>query len=86
MIQIYVARLPFSRRAKIPFKDNRPGPDFIKSFLRRHPSIRMRRRAALEIRRKLAMSPQNMAMHYARLAQAYKKYGITSAAQVFNID
>ena len=56
------------------------------SFLRLHPVIRMRRRAALEQRRKMAMSPRNMAMRFARLQHVYRNYLIVSPAQVFNID
>ena len=86
MVQMYVARLPLSRRSRLPFKDNRPGRDYLQAFLKRHPDIRLRRRAALEYRRKVSMSPRNLAMHYARLAQTYKKFNIMSAAQIFNID
>ena len=85
-IQLFVSRLPLSRRSCIPFKNNRPGPDFIKTILRRHPQIEMRRRAALELRRKITMSPRNISMHYARLMQAYASYRITSPAPVFKID
>ena len=81
-----VSSLPLERRIRIPFKNNRPGNDFMKSFLRLHPVIRMRRRAALEQRRKMAMSPRNMAMHFALLQHVYRKYRIASPAQVFNID
>ena len=86
MVHVFVGRLPFSRRSRLPFKHGRPGSDFITGFLRRHPEIRMRRRAALEQQRKLAMNPRTLAMHYARLKQAYVKYKIVSPAQVFNID
>ena len=86
MIRLFLALLPWSRRKTIPFKDNRPGRDFIKAFLRRRPEIRMRRRAALRLRRKLAMSSRNMAIYFAQMAQAYKKYKITSSKQVFNLD
>ena len=46
----------------------------------------MRRRAALELARKYAMRPRTLEMHFARLAQEYKKYDITSPRQLFNID
>ena len=86
MVQVFVLRLPKHVRERLPFKNNRPGPDFVRSFLKRHSKIRMRRRAALEQKRKTAMSPHNMAMHFARLKKAYTRFEIVSPAQVFNID
>ena len=86
MIQLFTARLKFSRRARLPFKDGRPGPDYLKGFMCRHPLIRMRRRPGIEQQRKLAMSPRTLAMDFSRLEQAYVKYGIKSPIQVFKID
>ena len=46
----------------------------------------MKRRCNLEKDRALAMSPHNLAEHFARLQQLYKEFGIKSVAQIFNID
>ena len=86
MIQIFVARLPSERQSRLPFVNGRPGPDFFTDFLRRHPEIRIRRRAALEQARNVSMCPRTLAMHYARLEKAYQKYKITSPCQILNID
>ena len=86
MAQLIVSRMPESQRNRLPFRENRPGPEFVRAFLKRNKNIRMRRRAPLEQRRKMAMSPEVLAAHYARLKNAYKHYKILSPAQVFNID
>ena len=36
--------------------------------------------------RAVAMSPQNLAEHFARLQQMYREFRITSGAQIFNLD
>lgn len=86
MIQMFVARLPAARRRRLPFKQNRPGHDFMVGFMRRHPALTFRRRASLEQQRKLSMCPRTMAMHFARLVRAYIFFNIVSPRQVFNID
>ena len=73
LIQLFAFRLPINRRHRLPFKHGRPGNAFFTAFMRRHPKLQMRRRAALEMQRKLAMCPRTFSMHYARLVQVYKK-------------
>ena len=46
----------------------------------------MKRRCDLEKDRAIEMSPHNLAEHFARLQQLHKEFGITSGAQIFNLD
>ncbi|PXF46856.1 Pogo transposable element with KRAB domain [Gracilariopsis chorda] len=86
MVQCYVRVLPQSRRLQILFKNYRPGEYFVRRFLRRHQEISLKRRSNLEKLRAIAMSPENLASHFARIVQVYKEYKINSPEQVFNID
>ena len=70
----------------IPFKNLRPSAGFLPGVFKRHQHLSLKRRCNLEHDRSLAMSVQNMAEHFARLTQVYEEYGITSGAQVFNLD
>lgn len=46
----------------------------------------MKRRCNLEKDRAVAMSPHNLAEHFGPLQQMYRKFLITSGAQIFNLD
>lgn len=85
-IQLYVNRLPQHHKDKISFWDNRPGKDFLKSFLRRHLELQMRRRAALKLSCKCAMSANTLARHFTRISKLYQEYNITSPSQILNLD
>lgn len=82
----FVNRLSPDRQNSLPFREGRPSKHFVSNFLKRHPELKLRRRAAMERSRADAMSPTNLAMHYARLIKVYQEFNITSAAQVFNLD
>ena len=86
LIQHFIRRLPLQRQTKLPFRECRPGDRYLKSFMTRNPSISMKRRCTLEKDRAIAMSPHNLAEHFARLQQLYKEFGIKSGAQIFNLD
>lgn len=86
IMQLFVSLLPLERRCKIPFKNDIHFHDYMAAFIKRHPELRMRRRAELEMRRKIAMSPITIAKHYAIMTWIYKTYDITSPPQIFKID
>ncbi|PXF44948.1 hypothetical protein BWQ96_05312 [Gracilariopsis chorda] len=86
LVQHYVRSLPQQRKTKLPFRNDRPGDGFVRNFIRRHPDLSLKRRSQLEKPRQLAMSPTNLAKHFARLKQVFKEYKITKPEQVFNID
>ena len=86
LMQHFIGRLPLQRQTKLPFRECRPGDRYFKSFMTRNPSISMKRRCNLEKDRAIAMSPHNLAEHFARLQQLYKEIGINSGAQIFNPD
>lgn len=85
-IELFVKRLQLSRRTKLPFKNGIPGKHFIDLFVKRTPALSMRRRANLERARADAMSPCNVAVHFARLRKIYREFKIKCASQIFNID
>ena len=86
MVQHFAENLPRESQKQLPFRNLRPGDRFIQIFVNRHPALSMKRRANLEKDRAVAMSPNNLAEHYARLRQVYKEFNITSGAQIFNLD
>lgn len=47
LIAMMCASFPTSRRARLPFKDGRPGKRFLSGFIRRHPDLALKRRAIL---------------------------------------
>ena len=66
------------------FNDNRPGKAWIRNFLQRHTSITLPRRVNLESDRAVAMSPENVASHYARVRAHFEKYEI-DATRILNL-
>lgn len=86
LVKVYVDALPLSRRRSLPFIDGRPGDFYVHAFLKRHNVVTLRRRANLEKHRAMAMSPNNLAVFYARLEKVYKEYNIHDCAQIFNLD
>ena len=86
LVQHFCERLPTARRATLPFEDLRPGDKFLSGFFKRNSALSLKRRCNLETDRAIAMSPTNIAEHYARLQQEYNEYGICSGAQIFNLD
>ena len=71
---------------KPPLSRMLPWRQLLKVIMTRNSSISMKRRRNLEKDRAIAMSPHNWAEHFARLQQFYKEFGITSGAQIFNLD
>lgn len=86
LVQHYVQCLPLARKKVIPFSHYRLGDSFMKNFLKRHPEVTFKRKSYLEKMRAVAMSPMNLASHFAGLEQAYKELKITTPEQIFNID
>ena len=86
LVKTFELGLPIQKQMKITFKNLRPGDDFVRKFVERHPQLRLKRRTQLEMSRARAMSAENLAKHFARLKQAYEKYNITSPSQKFNLD
>lgn len=86
LVKCFVQRLPQKRRNQLAYANDKPGDCFVRNFLKRHEQITLKRRTNLQKMRADAMSPQNLAEHFARLAQAYKEYQICSPEQIFNID
>ena len=86
LVQHFCERLPTARQAALPFKNLRPGDKFLSCFFKRNCALSLKKRCNLETDRAIAMSPTNIAEHYARLQQAYNEYGICSGAQIFNLD
>ena len=86
LVQHYCERIPTARRAALPFKNIRPGDKILSGFFKRNSALSLKKRCNLETDRAIAMSPTNIAEHYARLQQAYNEYGICSGARIFNLD
>lgn len=86
VVALYISKLPSARVKELPFRNGYVGDWWMRKFISRHPKLMLRRRANLEQSRALAMSPENLAKHYARLAVVYKEYNISNAAQIFNLD
>ena len=67
LVQTLVQSFSDSRQKMIGFKDDRPGRDWLRNFLKRHTKISLRRRIGLDKYRCMAMNPQNVAKHFCRL-------------------
>ena len=86
MVQHFSEKLPLERQKQLLFRNLRPGDRFIQNLVKRHPDLSINRRRNLEKDRAIAMSPTNMAEHYARLIQVYKEFNISSGAQIINLE
>lgn len=86
LMQQYVRSLPVQRRKKLPFTDEKRCDGFDCTFLKRHKDLTLKRPSNVEKPRQMAMSPTNLARHYACLRQIYKAFKIQSWKEVFNID
>lgn len=65
--QNYIRSLPISRRRAMNFRDERPGYTWLRGFLCRFPHLTLKTTEQLENERARAMSPQNIAEHFARV-------------------
>jgi len=83
---MFLAKPVRARAGKMPFKNLRPGQEFVLNFVNRHPAISFKRRASLKSARARPMSAANLAKPFVRLEQVYETFGITSPQQVFNLD
>ena len=68
------------------FKNNKPGDDWWKHFLRRNPEIRMKKPEKLERFRAKSCSEKGLRGWYDHYEKVLKEFGITSADQVYNCD
>lgn len=86
LVQMLVKSFPAVRKSKIAFKNNRPGADWVRLFLQRHPALSLRKRVNLEQDRALAMNPTTVAAHFTRLKAVIEKYDIHDPSRIFNLD
>ena len=59
---------------------------WLKGFLKRFPELRAKTTVELERERSDAMSPDNVARHFARVQHILKSHGINEPTHVFNLD
>lgn len=74
------------RQKSIGFKGNKPGKDWLRYFMRRNSTLTLRKRVNLEAERAEAVTPENLATHFARIKALMDKHDITEADQVLNLD
>ena len=85
LARILIDSLPIQRQKQIGFKNNTPGKDWARNFLRRN-MLSAKTKQALDRARYDAMTVENVAGHYARLKAIYEKYSINCRSQIFNLD
>lgn len=86
LAQTFVNTLPPARRLAINFHDDRPGRDWLSSFLQRRSDLTLKSRVNLEHDRADAMNPENCAKHFARIKALCDKHGINDGCYIFNLD
>lgn len=86
VVQEFVRTLSIQRRKLIGFRNDRPGREWMKRFVARWPELKLQCAVNLEYERAEAMSPVNIAAHFARIKALSEKYGIKEPCQVFNLD
>lgn len=82
LVEVFVIKLSQSRKNEIvrgrSIKDWQPSMDWVRYFLQLHTErFDNVHRQVLEYARHRAMNPGTVAVHFARLIMAYKKFGIT---------
>lgn len=85
LVEHYVSLLSDDEKANIGFKNGYPSSRWIKSFSQRN-NLSYKRIQQVESCRLNAVTKHHVAEHIARLNAAFKRYGITSARQVVNMD
>lgn len=82
---MFVSRIPASRTAKFPFRNgSKENILFANSWNKIQRFLH--RRTDLKRVRADAMSPRNLALHFARLNKTYEEFSIEHEAQVFKLD
>ena len=86
LVQTFVSTLPAARQKSIGFRDNIPGADWVRALLLRNSTLALKTRINLEHDRSLAMNPENVATHFARIKALCAKHSISDGCYVFNLD
>eukprot|EP00171_Calliarthron_tuberculosum_P001518 IDg1518t1 len=85
-IQLFVSRLPPSRRAALPFRDGRPGGKFMRNFaLRNRDRLRFAKPVRQDAKRFAAANADSLTSHFAALARLVHDLGV-DAQRVWNLD
>lgn len=86
LTQTLISSFSASRQNTLGFVNGRPGKDWLRSFTKRHRALAIRRRVVLENDRAEAMTPQNVAMHFATLTALMDKFEINDPSRIFILD
>eukprot|EP00171_Calliarthron_tuberculosum_P023847 IDg23847t1 len=83
---ILISRLPIKRQRSLPFKNGRPGPRFLRNFLRRNKGrLRFARPLQQEGKRFAAANAEVLTQHFAVLGKLFEDLGV-DASRVWNLD
>lgn len=84
--QLFVARLPLSRQALLPFRDGKPGVRFMQNFARRNRDrLRFARPRRQEAKRFAGTNAESLTTHFAALARLVDEIGV-DAGRIWNLD
>lgn len=81
-----IRSLPVYRRKQMGFKGDRSDLCWLRGLIVRHRNLSVKTSVDHENERVDAMSPHNVAQHFARIRYLLNKYDIQDPTKVFNID
>ena len=85
LVQEYVSLLPPTDQAKIRLSNNRPSKKYCELFLSRH-NLELRAVRQVEDKCVMAMTPEHVSEHIARIKAAMDRYHIHDPPFIFNMD
>jgi hypothetical protein len=86
LAQTFISELSPQRQNEIAFVNNRPSKHWRKGFLQRTGTLTLRKRSNLEAARADAVSPETVAIHFARIEALCQLHKICNGRFIFNLD